>query len=84
MKRYIFCLVSTLALLWSVPAWAMSCDEIMNMVQVHVPTNVIVQTMQDSGHDFSASEVQCLQNRHAPREIIAVARRSHEASHRRP
>ena len=38
-------------------AHALSCDEIMNMVNVNVPANIIVQTMEDSGDQFTNEEI---------------------------
>ena len=37
--------VFSLALLSTSPAWALSCDEIMNMVNVNVPANIIVRQL---------------------------------------
>ena len=55
-------------------AAALSCDEIMNMVNVNVPTNIVVQTMKDSGDQFSQDELRCLSDAGAPSEVIAQAR----------
>jgi TolA-binding protein len=57
------------------PAWALSCDEIMNMVDVNVPTNIVVQTMESSGTRFSAEDIKCLDQRGAPSEVVDVARK---------
>ena len=43
-------------------AWALSCDEIINMVEVNVPTNIVVMTVKDSGEQFTADEIKCLQS----------------------
>ena len=60
-------LAAALALgLTSSEAQALSCDEIMNMVNVNVPTNIVVQTMRDSGDQFGTTEVQCLESQGAP------------------
>ena len=42
-------LVAAAALAAPSVSYALSCDEIMNMVNVNVPTNIVVQTMKDSG-----------------------------------
>lgn len=55
-------------------AYALSCSEIMNMVNVNVPTNIVVQTIKDSGEAFSADEVRCLTNEGAPAEVVAAAK----------
>jgi tetratricopeptide (TPR) repeat protein len=55
-------------------AAALSCDEIMNMVNVNVPTNIVVQTMKDSGDQFSQEELRCLSDKGAPSQVISQAR----------
>jgi len=68
--------VAMLGLLsFSAPAWAITCDEIMNMVNVNVPSNIVVQTMESSGTKFSAPDVQCLPTKGAPADVIAAAKR---------
>lgn len=70
-------LVSTtaaLALGMSNQAHALSCQEIMNMVDVNVPTNIVVQTMRDSGEQFTPDEVRCLADRGAPDDVVGTAR----------
>ncbi len=72
-----FCGVSltvAAALLSSSPAYALSCDELMNMVDVSVPTNIIVQTIEGSGETFSSAEVRCLQEKGAPAEVVSAAK----------
>lgn len=54
-------------------AAALSCEEIVNMLQVRVPANIVVQTMKDSGDQFTAGEVRCLQDNGAPAEVVAQA-----------
>jgi len=55
-------------------AYALSCEEIMNMVNVNVPTNIVVQTIKDSGETFSADDVRCLTNEGAPAEVVSAAK----------
>jgi len=52
---------------------AMSCDDIMNMVSVNVPSSIVISTMQGSGTQFSPADVQCLQSRGAPPDVVAAA-----------
>jgi len=56
-------------------AYALSCDEIMNMVNVNVPANIVVQTMKDSGDVFGSDDISCLTSRGAPSEVVAQAKR---------
>ena len=56
-------------------AHALSCQEIMNMVNVNVPTPIVVQTIQDSGDQFTSADIRCLINEGAPGEITAAARK---------
>lgn len=67
-------MLTTLALLWTPAAHAMSCADIMNMVNVNVPTSIVVQTIEESGDSFSADDVRCLTNEGAPPEIVAAAK----------
>lgn len=66
--------VSLTLALASRPAFALSCDELMNMVDVSVPTDIIVQTVQGSGETFSPLQVKCLQDKGAPAEVVAAAK----------
>jgi TolA-binding protein len=44
------------------------------MVNVNVPTNIIVQTIRDSGESFSADDIRCLTNEGAPAEVVSAAK----------
>ena len=67
-------LVAAAALTAPSVSYALSCDEIMNMVNVNVPTNIVVQTMKDSGEQFTGDDVSCLQKEGAPDEVVAAAK----------
>ncbi len=56
------------------PAHALSCDEIMNMVAVNVPTNIVEITVKESGEVFTSADIQCLESRGAPGEVISQAK----------
>lgn len=56
-------------------AWAMSCDEIMEMVRVNVPTALVVQTMENSGKRFDEATINCLQEQQAPAEVLTTAQK---------
>jgi tetratricopeptide (TPR) repeat protein len=64
-----------LGLLWAPRALALSCDDIMNMVNLNVPTPIVVQTIQDSGDQYSQDDIRCLVNAGAPSEIVSAAKR---------
>ncbi len=68
-------LAALLGLSFATDAYALSCEEIMNMVNVNVPVPIVVQTIEDSGEQFSVDEVRCLQNEGAPGEVIAAAKK---------
>lgn len=56
------------------PAHALSCDEILNMVSVGVPTAIVAQTIDDSGGLFEPTDLACLEAGGAPPEVMAAAR----------
>jgi len=62
------------------PAWALTCDEIVSMVGFNIPTHIIVQTMEGSGTQFSAADIQCLQQHDAPAEVVAAAKKMQAGS----
>lgn len=63
-------------------AWAISCDEILNMVNVNVPTNIVTQTMESSGTKFTADDIRCLANGGAPDDVVSKAREMAAAAER--
>jgi len=67
-------LATLLGLSFATDAHALSCEEIMNMVNVNVPVPIVVQTIEDSGEQFSVDEVRCLQNEGAPSEVVDAAK----------
>jgi tetratricopeptide (TPR) repeat protein len=69
-----------LALTVSGDALALSCDEIMNMVNVNVPTNIVVQTMEDSGEQFTNDEIKCLISAGAPDDVVTTAKKMSAAA----
>ncbi len=54
-------------------ASAMTCDDVMNMVSVNVPDEIVINTMKGSGTKFTTADVQCLQERGAPPTIVSAA-----------
>lgn len=68
--------VVSVALAASSPAFAaLGCDEIMKMVDVNVPTTVVVTTIDGSGTRFTAADVKCLTDRGAPEDVVAAAKK---------
>ena len=66
---------------WSNDASALSCNEIIGMVGYNLPTDVILETMKNSGTRFSKDEIQCLVEKGAPAQVVEQARKmSAEAS----
>lgn len=53
---------------------AMSCDQIMDLVDYNVPTSVILDSMASSGTEFDDRDIECLIQRGAPPEVVAKAR----------
>jgi len=56
-------------------AHALSCDEIMNMVNVNVPVHIVTQTMEDSGQQFTSNDIRCLVRQGAPEDVINAAKK---------
>ncbi len=73
-------MLSAATLTFSSAAHALSCDEIMNMVNVNVPVHIVVQTIEDSGSQFTADDIRCLQRQNAPSEVLDTARNNSGAS----
>jgi TolA-binding protein len=53
---------------------AVACAEIVNMHKLGIPSNIIIQTMKDSGTTYTAQDVECLQTNQVPDEVVAAAR----------
>lgn len=84
-RRLVPSIVAGLSLLVGSPAWAgMSCDDIMNLVSVNVPTNVVVDTIASSGSTFDTADIKCLVDKGAPPEILAQASKMLKASEPAP
>jgi len=55
-------------------AWAISCDEVANMVTVNVPEDIIIETMRSSGTTFTEADVACLQKAGVSQRVMDQAR----------
>jgi tetratricopeptide (TPR) repeat protein len=66
--------VSAAALAIPQAALALSCDDIMSLVEHGVPQGVVVNTVKTSGTLFTADEIRCLQDRGAPDAVVATAK----------
>jgi TolA-binding protein len=67
-------MVTLLALLFTPKAFALNCDEIVQMLEQNVPAKFVVQTIEDSGTAFTKEDVRCLTNADAPAEIVTAVR----------
>jgi hypothetical protein len=67
-------LVSAVALAVPNAALALSCDDIMSLVEHGVPESVVVNTVKTSGTLFTSSDVRCLEDRGAPAAVVAQAK----------
>jgi len=56
------------------PAWAVDCDQIMGMLDANVPSNIVVDTIKNSGARYEDEDLQCLAERGAPEDVLAAAR----------
>jgi tetratricopeptide (TPR) repeat protein len=74
LRRLLAPVIGVCALLAPVTASAMSCDEIMNMVSLNIPTNIVIETMKGSGQTFSEADIACLQQKGAPPDVLAAAK----------
>lgn len=61
--------------LYTRPAAALSCDDIMNMVNMNVPADVVATTMKASGDSYAPDVIDCLKRGGAPAEVLAQAQR---------
>ncbi len=57
-------------LLWAPRALALDCSDVMNMITVRVPENIVVMTIKDSGEEFSSADVECLIAGGAPASVV--------------
>lgn len=73
-------MVTLLALLWAPEAHALTCDEIVKMLDANVPAKFVVQTITESGTAFSQDDVRCLTNSDAPTEIVSAVKQSMSAA----
>ena len=76
MKRFFPQIVLATALFgFSNSASALGCDDIINMVGYNIQTDIIISTMKSSGTRFTPDDIQCLQEKDAPPEVIEQAKK---------
>ena len=73
-QRFALLGIGSALLLSSAHALAQSCDEIKAMVNVDVPVNIIVQTMENSGKSFTVDDIRCLSEGGVDERIVDAAR----------
>jgi tetratricopeptide (TPR) repeat protein len=71
---YLPILAASALAVFSPNAQAMSCNEILNMLNVGVPSNSVAVYMGSSGSQFTSADVACLSNGGAPPLVIDTAR----------
>lgn len=54
-------------------AHAVTCDEIVTMIDKGVPTDIVVSTMEGSGRAYTRKDVDCLTAADAPDAIVQAA-----------
>jgi tetratricopeptide (TPR) repeat protein len=75
MKRAPFQMLTALALaMFSPDALAMGCQEVLNMLQVGVTSNIVAISMRNSGTQFTSADVACLSSGGAPAVVVETAR----------
>ncbi|HCH65940.1 MAG TPA: hypothetical protein DFR83_24275 [Deltaproteobacteria bacterium] len=55
-------------------AYGPTCSEVENMVLMRIPTNIIVQTIQNAGGCFSPKTISCLKQKGIPPAVIEAGR----------
>lgn len=60
-------------------ALALTCDEVMNMVNLNIPPNIVADTVRNAA-DVSDATTQCLISRGAPTEVIEAAKKKARAA----
>jgi len=77
-------LIASLGLGLAGPAHALSCDEIVAMVDVGVPHNIVIQTIQDAAGLYEPDEIACLVQAEVPEVVLDATRtleRQPDATH---
>jgi hypothetical protein len=68
-------LVVGFSLLFSTQALAVGCEDIIKMLEVNVPANIVRDTMENSGTLYSSDDIRCLAEKGAPDIILEAARK---------
>lgn len=69
---------------WSQQAAAVSCEDLMKMVNLNINPDIILSTMQSSGKNYTTEDIECLQDGGAPETIINQAKKMAGSSQRAP
>jgi TolA-binding protein len=56
-------------------SWAVGCEDIIKMLGVNVPVNIVKDTMENSGTLYTADDIRCLAEKGAPDMILQAARK---------
>lgn len=65
---------AVLGLAIATPAMAVNCDQIVGMLEAGVPSNIVVDTVKNSGATYDDDDLQCLAEKGAPAEVLDMAR----------
>ena len=69
---------------WSQQAAAVSCEDLMKMVNLNINPDIILSTMQSSGKTYTTEDIECLQDGGAPDSIVNQAKKMARSSQRAP
>jgi len=69
-----FALLLASVLAWPSSAFALNCNEVMNMVNLNLQVPIIIQTIVNSG-SLSAADAKCIEERGAPAEVVEASMR---------
>jgi len=69
-------MVTLLAILMAPQAHALSCDDIVKMLEMNLPTESVVDEVKNSGTTYTQADVRCLSSADAPAEVLSAVKAS--------
>lgn len=64
---------AAIGLFTATPAFAVDCDQVMGMLSAGVPSNIVVDTIKNSGATYTDEDIQCMAEKGAPQDVLDVA-----------